>query len=52
MNRLQTMSVEEIPAQERYARAPCGNVTEADDLVQESQVRAIRPRLRYAPNRV
>lgn len=38
------MLVEEIPALRRYARALCGNDTEADDLVQESLLRAISRR--------
>ena len=38
------MLIEEIPALRRYARALCGNDTEADDLVQESLTRAISRR--------
>ena len=38
------MLVEEIPALRRYARALCGNTTEADDLVQESLLRAVSRR--------
>ena len=38
------MLVEEIPALRRYARALCGDDTEADDLVQESLLRAVSRR--------
>ena len=45
------MLVEEIPALRRYARALCGNDTEADDLVQESLVRAISRRRLWISHR-
>ena len=44
MNRFETLLVEEIPALRRYARALCRDQTEADDLVQESLLRAVSRR--------
>ncbi len=44
LNRFETLLVEEIPALRRYARALCGDETEADDLVQESLLRAVSRR--------
>ena len=44
MNRFETLLVEEIPALRRYARALCGDVSHADDLVQECLLRAVSRR--------
>ena len=41
MKKFETLLVEEIPALRRYARALCGDVVEADDLVQECLLRAV-----------
>lgn len=43
-DRFETLLVEEIPALRRYARALCGDDTEADDLVQECLLRAVSRR--------
>jgi len=51
VNRFETMLVEEIPALRRYARVLCGNVTEADDLVQESLLRAVSRRRLWISHR-
>lgn len=42
--RFEALLVEEIPALRRYARALCGDDTEADDLVQECLLRAVSRR--------
>ena len=44
MNRFETLLVEQIPALRRYARALCGDFSEADDLVQECLARAVSRR--------
>ncbi len=44
MSRFETLLVEEIPALRRYARALCGDFSEADDLVQECLARAVSRR--------
>ncbi|MDH3389306.1 MAG: hypothetical protein OEN02_15555, partial [Gammaproteobacteria bacterium] len=44
MSRFETLIVEEIPALRRYARALCGDFSEADDLVQECLSRAVSRR--------
>jgi RNA polymerase sigma factor (sigma-70 family) len=41
LSRFETLLVEEIPALRRYARALCGDLVAADDLVQESLLRAV-----------
>lgn len=51
MNRFETLLVEEIPALRRYARALCGNESEADDLVQESLLRAVSRRRLWISHR-
>ena len=44
MSRFETLLVEQIPALRRYARALCGDFSEADDLVQECLARAVSRR--------
>jgi RNA polymerase sigma-70 factor (ECF subfamily) len=45
LSRFETLLVEEIPALRRYARALlCGDLSEADDLVQECLARAVSRR--------
>ena len=51
MNRFETLLIEEIPALRRYARALCGDETEADDLVQESLLRAVSRRRLWISHR-
>ena len=51
MDRFETMLDEEIPALRRYTRVLCGIVTEADDLVQESRLRAVSRRRLWISHR-
>ena len=44
MNRFEILLVEEIPSLRRYARALSGDISLADDLVQECLVRAVSRR--------
>ena len=44
MNRFEILLVEEIPRLRRYARGLCGDIHQADDLVQECLARAISRR--------
>lgn len=44
LSRFEILLVEEIPALRRYARALCGDISEADDLVQECLARAVSRR--------
>ncbi len=50
-NRFETRLVEEIPALRRYALVLCGDETEADDLVQESLLRAVSRRRLWLSHR-
>ncbi|MDH3218899.1 MAG: RNA polymerase sigma factor [Gammaproteobacteria bacterium] len=44
MTRFEILLVDEIPALRRYARALCGDIGQADDLVQECLLRAVSRR--------
>ena len=44
MSRFEDQLIEEIPSLRRYARALCGDFSQADDLVQECLVRAVSRR--------
>lgn len=44
MNRFENLLIDEIPALRRYARALCGDFSQADDLVQECLARAVSRR--------